>query len=105
MPHTGFVKAVKVMAIAGAYWKGDESNKQLTRVYAITFPKKQELTAYLELLVQAKARDHRKLGKEMDLFPFFRKSGARLATLVAQRCGSPNAIGSFLEGGPAQIGV
>ena len=78
MPHTGFVKAVKVMSIAGAYWKGDESQKQLTRVYGITFPKKQELTAYLELLEQARARDHRKLGKEMDLFHFSDKVGQGL---------------------------
>ena len=78
MPHTGFVKAAKVMAIAGAYWKGDESQKQLTRVYGITFPKKQELTAYLELLEQARSRDHRKLGKEMDLFHFSEKVGQGL---------------------------
>ncbi|MGY8941307.1 MAG: threonine--tRNA ligase [Flavobacteriales bacterium] len=78
IPHTGFVKAVKVMSIAGAYWKGDESQKQLTRVYGITFPKKQELTAYLELLEQARARDHRKLGKEMDLFHFSEKVGQGL---------------------------
>ena len=78
MPHTGFVKAAKVMIIAGAYWKGDEKNKQLTRVYGITFPKKQELNAYLELLEQAKARDHRKLGKEMDLFHFSEKVGQGL---------------------------
>ena len=78
MPHTGFVKAVKVMSIAGAYWKGDESQKQLTRVYGITFPKKQELTAYLELLEQARARDHRKLGKELDLFHFSEKVGQGL---------------------------
>jgi len=78
MPHTGFVKAAKVMSIAGAYWKGDEKNKQLTRVYGITFPKKQELNAYLELLEQAKARDHRKLGKEMDLFHFSEKVGQGL---------------------------
>ncbi len=78
MPHTGFVKACKVMSIAGAYWKGDESQKQLTRVYGITFPKKQELKEYLELLEQAKARDHRKLGKEMDLFHFSEKVGQGL---------------------------
>ncbi len=78
IPHTGFVKAVKVMSIAGAYWKGDESQKQLTRVYGITFPKKQELTAYLELLEQARARDHRKLGKELDLFHFSEKVGQGL---------------------------
>ena len=78
MPHTGFVKAVKVTAIAGAYWKGDENNKQLTRVYGITFPKKKELAAYLELVDQAKARDHRKLGKELDLFHFSERVGQGL---------------------------
>ena len=78
MPHTGFVKAVKVTAIAGAYWKGDENNKQLTRVYGITFPKKKELAAYLELVEQAKARDHRKLGKELDLFHFSERVGQGL---------------------------
>jgi threonyl-tRNA synthetase len=78
IPHTGFVKAVKITAIAGAYWKGDENNKQLTRVYGITFPKKKELTAHLELLEQAKARDHRKLGKELDLFHFSERVGQGL---------------------------
>ena len=78
IPHTGFVKAAKITAIAGAYWKGDENNKQLTRVYGITFPKKKELTEYLELLEQAKARDHRKLGKELDLFHFSEKVGQGL---------------------------
>jgi len=78
IPHTGFVKAVKITAIAGAYWKGDENNKQLTRVYGITFPKKKELTEYLELVEQAKARDHRKLGKELDLFHFSEKVGQGL---------------------------
>ena len=78
IPHTGFVKAVKVTAIAGAYWKGDENNKQLTRVYGITFPKKKELDAHLELLEQSKARDHRKLGKELDLFHFSERVGQGL---------------------------
>ena len=78
IPHTGFVKAAKITAISGAYWKGDENNKQLTRVYGITFPKKKELTEYLKLLEQAKARDHRKLGKELDLFHFSEKVGQGL---------------------------
>ncbi len=97
MPHTGFVKAVKVMAIAGAYWKGDESNKQLTRVYAITFPKKQELTAYLELLVQAKARDHRKLGKEMDLFHFSEKVGQGLPLWLPKGADLRMRLEAFLK--------
>ena len=64
IPNTGFIKAVKLTSIAGAYWRGDENNKQLTRIYGITFPKAKELTEYLERLEEAKKRDHRKLGKE-----------------------------------------
>ena len=68
IPNTGFVKAVKLTSIAGAYWRGDEKNKQLTRIDGITFPKQAELTAYLERVEEAKRRDHRKLGKELELF-------------------------------------
>ncbi len=70
IPDTGFIKAAKLMNIAGAYWRGDESKKQLTRIYAITFPKQKELTEYLEMLEEAKKRDHRKIGKELELFTF-----------------------------------
>ncbi len=70
IPDTGFIKAVKLMNIAGAYWRGDESKKQLTRIYGITFPKQKELTEYLEMLEEAKKRDHRKIGKELELFTF-----------------------------------
>jgi len=70
LPNTGFIKAVKLMNIAGAYWRGDEKNKQLTRVYGITFPKQGELEEYLKMLEEAKKRDHRKLGKELDIFTF-----------------------------------
>jgi threonyl-tRNA synthetase len=73
IPNTGFVKAVKLMSVAGAYWRGDEKNKQLTRLYAVTFPKQSELTDYLHLLEEAKKRDHRKLGKELELFAFSEK--------------------------------
>ena len=73
IPHTGFVKAVKLLNVAGAYWRGDETKPQLTRIYGISFPKQKELTAYLELLEEAKKRDHRKLGKELDLFTFRKK--------------------------------
>jgi threonyl-tRNA synthetase len=97
MPHTGFVKAAKVMSIAGAYWKGDESNKQLTRVYGITFPKKQELTAYLELLEQARARDHRKLGKEMDLFAFSEKVGQGLPLWLPKGAELRSRLEDFLK--------
>jgi threonyl-tRNA synthetase len=78
IPNTGFIKAVKLMNVAGAYWKGDEKNKQLTRIYGITFPKQKELTEYLELLEEAKKRDHRKLGKELELFAFSEKVGMGL---------------------------
>ena len=73
LPNTGFVKAVKLLNIAGAYWRGDEKNTQLTRIYGISFPKQKELTEYLELVEEAKKRDHRKLGKELELFTFSQK--------------------------------
>ncbi|MBC7693944.1 MAG: threonine--tRNA ligase [Burkholderiales bacterium] len=78
IPNTGFIKAVKVLNIAGAYWKGDEKNKMLTRIYGIAFPKDKELKEYLVLLEEAKKRDHRKLGKELELFCFSEKVGAGL---------------------------
>ena len=78
IPHTGFIKAVKLTNIAGAYWRGDENNKQMTRIYGITFPKKKELDEYLEMLEEAKKRDHRKLGKELEIFTFSPKVGAGL---------------------------
>ncbi len=68
IPNTGFIKAIKLMSIAGAYWKGDEKNKQLTRVYGVTFPSQKELDEYLTMLEEAKKRDHRKLGKELGIF-------------------------------------
>ena len=70
IPHTGPIKAVKLTSIAGAYWRGDETRKQLTRIYGISFPKNKELTEYLEKVELAKARDHRKLGRELELFAF-----------------------------------
>ena len=70
IPHTGFIKAIKLTNIAGAYWKGDEKNKQLTRIYGVTFPSQKQLDEYLQLLEEAKKRDHRKLGKELGIFTF-----------------------------------
>ena len=70
IPNTGFIKAVKIMNVAGAYWRGNEKNPQLTRVYGISFPKQSELTEYLQMLEEAKKRDHRKLGKELEIFTF-----------------------------------
>lgn len=70
LPNTGFIKAIKLTSIAGAYWKGDEKNKQLTRIYGITFPNQKELDEYLIMLEEAKKRDHRKLGKELSIFAY-----------------------------------
>ncbi|WP_080056634.1 threonine--tRNA ligase [Spirosoma aerolatum] len=78
IPNTGFIKAAKLMNVAGAYWRGNEKNKQLTRIYAVTYPKQKELDEYLYLLEEAKKRDHRKLGKELELFAFSEKVGAGL---------------------------
>ena len=78
IPNTSPIKAIKLLSIAGAYWRGDESRKMMTRVYGITFPKAKELTEYLELLEEAKKRDHRKLGAELELFMFSEKVGSGL---------------------------
>jgi threonyl-tRNA synthetase len=78
IPNTGFIKALKLTSVAGAYWRGNEKNKQLTRIYGITFPKKSELDEYLVMLEEAKKRDHRKLGKELELFTFSEKVGMGL---------------------------
>lgn len=78
IPHTGTVKAVKLLSVAGAYWRGDENRQQLTRIYGITFPKEKELKEYLEQVEEAKKRDHRKLGKELELFTFSERVGLGL---------------------------
>lgn len=78
IPHTGLIKAVKILSVAGAYWRGNEKNKQLTRVYGISFPKQKDLEEYLNLLEEAKKRDHRKIGKELGLFAFSEKVGQGL---------------------------
>ena len=78
LPNTGFIKAIKLTNVAGAYWRGDETRKQLTRIYGITFPKQSELTEYLKMVEEAKKRDHRKLGKELELFAFSEKVGMGL---------------------------
>ncbi|MDH5250509.1 MAG: threonine--tRNA ligase [Cyclobacteriaceae bacterium] len=78
IPNTGFIKAMKLLNVAGAYWRGNEKNKMLTRIYGITFPKQKELEEYLHLLEEAKKRDHRKLGKELELFAFSEKVGMGL---------------------------
>lgn len=78
IPNTAPIKAIKILSVAGAYWRGDENRKQLTRLYAITFPKKKMLDDYLTLLEEAKKRDHRKIGKELELFTFSQSVGAGL---------------------------
>ena len=97
IPDTGFIKAVKLMNIAGAYWRGDEKSKQLTRIYGITFPKQKELTDYLTLLEEAKKRDHRKLGKELELFTFSEKVGMGLPLWLPKGAQLRERLESFLK--------
>ena len=97
IPHTGFIKAVKLMSIAGAYWRGDENRKQLTRIYGVTFPKSSELTEYLEKLELAKARDHRKLGKELDLFTFSQRVGQGLPLWLPKGAALRERLENFLK--------
>ena len=97
IPNTGFVKAVKLMSVAGAYWRGNEKNKQLTRIYALTFPKLSELTSYLELLEEAKKRDHRKLGKELELFAFSEKVGMGLPLWLPKGAMLRERLTQFLQ--------
>jgi len=78
LPNAGDIKAIKLLSVAGAYWRGDEKRPQLTRIYGITFPKKKQLDEYLALLEEAKKRDHRKIGKEMELFAFSEMVGKGL---------------------------
>lgn len=104
MPSTGFVKAVKLMSVAGAYWKGDEKNKQLTRIYGITFPKQKELTEYLALLEEAKKRDHRKLGKELELFTFSEKVGMGLPLWLPKGAALREKLVQFLQKAQVKAG-
>lgn len=97
IPNTGLVKAVKILSVAGAYWKGDENNKQLTRVYGITFPKQKDLTEYLALLEEAKKRDHRKLGKELELFTFSQKVGQGLPLWLPKGAALRERLENFLK--------
>ncbi len=97
IPDTGFIKAVKLMNVAGAYWRGDEKNKQLTRIYAITFPKQKELTDYLTMLEEAKKRDHRKLGKELELFAFSERVGMGLPLWLPKGAMLRERLENFLK--------
>ena len=97
IPNTGIVKAIKILSVAGAYWRGDEKNKQLTRVYGISFPKLKELTEYLQLLEEAKKRDHRKLGKELELFTFSQKVGQGLPLWLPKGAALRERLEQFLK--------
>lgn len=97
IPNTGIIKAMKVMSVAGAYWRGDEKNKQLTRVYGISFPKQKDLTEYLHLLEEAKKRDHRKLGKELELFAFSQKVGQGLPLWLPKGAALRDRLEQFLK--------
>ena len=97
IPNTSFIKAVKLLNIAGAYWRGDQNKKQLTRIYGISFPKQKELTNYLELLNKAKERDHRKLGKELELFTFSEKVGQGLPLWLPKGAELRERLENFLK--------
>jgi len=97
LPHTGFIKAIKVLSMAGAYWRGDETRKQLTRIYGVTYPKNKELVEYLEFLEEAKKRDHRKLGKELGLFAFSEKVGAGLPLWLPKGAELRERLEQFLK--------
>jgi len=97
IPNTGLIKAVKVMNVAGAYWRGDEKNKQLTRIYGISFPKQKMLAEYLEMLEEAKKRDHRKLGKELELFTFSQKVGQGLPLWLPKGAALRSRLEDFLK--------
>lgn len=104
IPNTGFVKAVKLLNIAGAYWRGDETKKQLTRIYGITFPKAKELEEYLVMLEEAKKRDHRKLGRELDLFTFSDKVGMGLPLWMPAGAALRERLQSFLQKAQVKAG-
>ena len=97
LPDTSSIKAIKLLNIAGAYWRGDEKRKQLTRIYGITFPKKKMLDDYLVMIEQAKARDHRKLGKELELFTFSPKVGQGLPLWLPKGTVLRETLENFLK--------
>ena len=104
IPNTGIIKAAKILSVAGAYWRGDEKNKQLTRVYGITFPKQKDLTEYLHLLEEAKKRDHRKLGKELELFTFSSKVGQGLPLWLPKGAALRERLENFLKAAQKKAG-
>lgn len=104
IPNTGFIKAVKLLNVAGAYWRGDEKRKQLTRIYAITFPDQKQLSDYLTLLEEAKKRDHRKLGKELELFAFSEKVGLGLPLWLPKGAALRERLERFMRQAQADLG-
>lgn len=104
IPNTRIIKAVKILSVAGAYWRGNENNPQLTRVYGISFPKQKELTAHLELLEEAKKRDHRKLGKELELFTFSKKVGQGLPLWLPKGAALRERLENFLKAAQKKAG-
>lgn len=104
IPNTGIIKAVKILSVAGAYWRGDENNPQLTRVYGISFPKQKELKEYLTLLEEAKKRDHRKLGKELELFAFSPKVGQGLPLWLPKGAALRERLENFLKSAQKKAG-
>ncbi len=104
IPNTGFIKAAKIMNVAGAYFKGDQNNKMLTRIYGITFPKQKELDEYVHLLEEAKKRDHRKLGQELDLFTFSEKVGKGLPLWLPKGAMLRERLESFLRKAQVRAG-
>ncbi|ERJ59554.1 MAG: threonine--tRNA ligase [Sphingobacterium sp.] len=97
IPNTGFIKAIKLTNVAGAYWRGDETRKQLTRIYGVTFPKASELSDYLKFIEEAKKRDHRKLGKELELFAFSEKVGMGLPLWLPKGTALRQKLTDFLQ--------
>src|SRR5690606_35023116 len=97
IPHTGVIKAIKLTNVAGAYWRGDETRKQLTRIYGVSLPKATELTEYLKFIAEAKKRDHRKLGKELDLFAFSENVGAGLPLWLPKGTALRQKLQDFLQ--------
>lgn len=104
IPSTGFIKGIKLTNIAGAYWKGDEKNKMLTRIYGVTFPSQKELDEYLVMLEEAKKRDHRKLGKELELFTFSEKVGMGLPMWLPKGAMLRERLQQFLQKAQLEIG-
>ncbi len=104
IPNTGYIKAVKLTSVAGAYWRGDEKRQMLTRIYGISFPKKSMLDEYLAMMEEAKKRDHRKLGKELELFTFSQRVGQGLPLWLPKGAALRDRLEQFLRGVQKEYG-